>query len=58
MSSQAAFFVAEIQYDDKNMEIAIKKFKAKKFPIYETGEDDYERYIATSNLIYRFSGPP
>ncbi|RYP31678.1 hypothetical protein DL767_005591 [Monosporascus sp. MG133] len=31
--------------------------KAKKIPVYEPGEDDYERHIATANLIYRFSTP-
>ncbi|KAH8674479.1 hypothetical protein BGZ60DRAFT_504373 [Tricladium varicosporioides] len=40
------------------MEDAIKLFKAKKIPVYEPGEDDYERYIATANLIFRFSSPP
>lgn len=40
------------------METAIKRFKVKKIPVYEPGEDDYERYIATSNLVYRFSSPP
>lgn len=37
---------------------AIKIFKAKKIPVYEPGEDNYERYVATANLIYRFSSPP
>ncbi|KAI1461784.1 hypothetical protein F4805DRAFT_476248 [Annulohypoxylon moriforme] len=37
---------------------AIRIFKAKKIPVHEPQEDDYERYIATANLIYRFSSPP
>lgn len=40
------------------METAIKSFRAKKIPVYEPGEDNYERYVATANLIYRFSTPP
>lgn len=40
------------------MEQAIKIFRAKKIPVYEPGEEDYERCIATSNSIYRFSAPP
>ena len=40
------------------MEKAIKIFKGKKIPVYEPGEDNYERYVATANLIYRFSSPP
>ena len=48
----------EVPYTKTDMETAIKTFKAKKIPVYEPGEDDYERYIATSNLIYRFSSPP
>lgn len=39
------------------MDIAIKNFKVKKTAVYEPGEDDYERYVATANLIYRFSSP-
>ena len=39
------------------METVIQRFKAKKIPVYEPGEDDYERYVATANLIYRFSSP-
>ncbi|TWU71250.1 hypothetical protein ED733_002475 [Metarhizium rileyi] len=46
------------KYSDKTMEAAVKSLKAKKIPVYEPGEDDYERCIATSNLIYRFSSPP
>lgn len=44
-------------YTETSMETAIKGFKAKKIPIYEPGEDNYERYVATANLIYRFSNP-
>lgn len=47
-----------ITYTTENVGKAIQIFKAKKIPVYEPGEDDYERYVATSNLIYRFSSPP
>ena len=58
MSNQAPLSPEIIPYSDKDMENAIKTFKAKKIPVYEPGEDDYERYIATANLIYRFSSAP
>jgi hypothetical protein len=45
-------------YTTEDMENAIKALKAKKIHVYEPGEDDYERYVATANLIYRFSSPP
>ncbi len=47
-----------IAYTQEAIEKAIKVFKAKKIPVYEPGEDNYERYVATANLIYRFSSPP
>ena len=46
-----------VTYTETDMETAIKGFKAKKIPVYEPGEDNYERYVATANLIYRFSSP-
>ncbi|KAM5341258.1 hypothetical protein ACJ41O_015367 [Fusarium nematophilum] len=58
MSNQAPIAPEVIPYSDENMKQAIGLFKAKKIPTYEPGEDDYERYIATANLIYRFSSPP
>lgn len=48
----------EPPYSSRNMEAFIQVIKNKKIPLYEPGEDDYERYVATSNLIYRFSRPP
>ena len=57
MSNQSPI-LREITPDSgKDMEEVIKIFKAKKIPVYEPREDDYERYIATANLIYRFSTP-
>ncbi|KAN0067932.1 hypothetical protein V8E54_013860 [Elaphomyces granulatus] len=47
-----------IPYSNLDVEQAIRIFKAKKIPVYEPGEDDYERYIATANSIFRFSTPP
>ncbi|OAL39939.1 hypothetical protein AYO20_00852 [Fonsecaea nubica] len=58
MSSTNPNILPTVTYSDKDIEAAIKIFKAKKIPVYEPGEEDYERYIATSNLIYRFSTPP
>jgi FAD/FMN-containing dehydrogenase len=58
MSNQSPIAREKILYSNKDMEDAIKIFKAKKIPVYERGEDDHERYIATANLIYRFSSPP
>lgn len=46
-----------LTYTQADTETAIKSFKAKKIPVYEPGEDNYERYVATANLIYRFSSP-
>lgn len=57
MSSQNTIPRRVIPYSESDMEDAIKVFKAKKIPVFEPGEDDYERYIATANLIYRFSSP-
>jgi FAD binding domain/Berberine and berberine like len=58
MSSSAPIPPERITYTDNDMENVVKTFKAKKIPVYEPGEDNHERYIATSNLIYRFSSPP
>ncbi|EXJ74768.1 uncharacterized protein A1O5_01463 [Cladophialophora psammophila CBS 110553] len=58
MSNQTPIAGETIPYSNKDMEDAIKIFKSKQIPVYEPGEDDYERYIATANLIYRFSSPP
>jgi len=58
MSDRTPIAREVIPYSNEGMEDAIKNFKAKKIPVYEPGEDDYERYIATANLLYRFSSPP
>jgi FAD/FMN-containing dehydrogenase len=58
MSTSTSIPLEEITYTRKNMDDVIKIFKSKKIPVYEPGEDNYERYIATANLIYRFSSPP
>ncbi|KAF4984355.1 hypothetical protein FDECE_17104 [Fusarium decemcellulare] len=55
MSNQV---LPEPEYTPKDMDEAIRLFHAKKIPVYEPGQDDYERYIATANLVYRFSSPP
>ncbi|PQE06870.1 6-hydroxy-D-nicotine oxidase protein [Rutstroemia sp. NJR-2017a BVV2] len=47
-----------ITYTTEGIEKAVKALKAKKIPVYEPGQDDYERYVATANLVYRFSSPP
>ena len=47
----------KVPYTESQIETAIKSFKTKKIPTYEPGEDNYERYVATANLIYRFSSP-
>ncbi|KAK4159879.1 hypothetical protein QBC43DRAFT_360880 [Cladorrhinum sp. PSN259] len=50
--------VEEPKYSGEAMQDVIRRFKEKKIPVYVPGEDDYERYTATANLIYRFSNPP
>ncbi|PQE32235.1 FAD linked oxidase domain-containing protein [Rutstroemia sp. NJR-2017a WRK4] len=47
-----------ITYTPQGIEKAVKALKSKKIPVYEPGQDDYERYVATANLVYRFSSPP
>ncbi|KAF7322310.1 FAD-binding PCMH-type domain-containing protein [Mycena chlorophos] len=37
--------------------VAIQAFKDAKIPVFERGEEDYERSVATPNLLYRFSRP-
>ncbi|KAK3940694.1 hypothetical protein QBC46DRAFT_353986 [Diplogelasinospora grovesii] len=39
------------------MENAIKFFKSETIPVLEPGQSDYDRAIATSNLLFRFSRP-
>ncbi|KAI1204726.1 uncharacterized protein F4807DRAFT_471786 [Annulohypoxylon truncatum] len=39
------------------MDRAIKRLKAKKVLVFERGEEEYERSVATSNLLFRFSRP-
>ncbi|KAK7033425.1 hypothetical protein R3P38DRAFT_2922589 [Favolaschia claudopus] len=36
---------------------AIQAFKADKIPVFERGEEEYERSVATPNLLYRFARP-
>lgn len=48
----------EIPYSNSDIEQVIRILKEKKIPVYERGEDDYERYVATANSLYRFSTPP
>ena len=39
------------------MDNAVKLFKSKKIPVFEPGELEYERSVATPNLLFRFSRP-
>lgn len=50
--------IPALPYHPEDMAAAIKLFRTKRIPTYEPGEDDHERYIATANLLYRFSLPP
>ncbi|KAI8627634.1 hypothetical protein F5Y19DRAFT_440630 [Xylariaceae sp. FL1651] len=40
------------------MESAVEIWKSEKIPVFGRGEDLYERSVATSNRLYRFSRPP
>ncbi|CAK5268063.1 unnamed protein product [Mycena citricolor] len=35
----------------------IQAFKADKIPVFDRGEEEYERSVATPNLLYRFARP-
>ncbi|TFK21174.1 FAD-binding domain-containing protein [Coprinopsis marcescibilis] len=39
------------------MDTAIQEFKRDKIPVFERGEEEYERSVATPNLLYRFARP-
>ncbi|KAJ7476925.1 hypothetical protein B0H11DRAFT_1727141 [Mycena galericulata] len=39
------------------MSRAIRAFKADRIPVFERGEEEYERSVATPNLLYRFARP-
>lgn len=39
------------------MDNAIKVFKAQQIPVLEPGQEEYDKAIATSNLLHRFSRP-
>ncbi|KAF3483021.1 uncharacterized protein GIQ15_02345 [Arthroderma uncinatum] len=39
------------------MEKAIRSLRSKKIPVFEPGEEEYERSVATPNLLFRFSRP-
>lgn len=39
------------------MDNAIKLFKSQKIPVLEPGQSEYDRAIATANLLFRFSRP-
>ncbi|KAE8153268.1 hypothetical protein BDV25DRAFT_137022 [Aspergillus avenaceus] len=41
----------------KELEGTIMIFKLKDIPVYKPGETEYERSVATANLLYRFSRP-
>jgi hypothetical protein len=39
------------------MSQAIRAFKRDKIPVFERGDEEYERSVATPNLLYRFARP-
>ncbi|KAF5319516.1 hypothetical protein D9619_008714 [Psilocybe cf. subviscida] len=39
------------------MSQAIRAFKRDRIPVFERGEEDYERSVATNNLLFRFARP-
>ncbi|KAF8183692.1 hypothetical protein BJ912DRAFT_1023192 [Pholiota molesta] len=39
------------------MSRAIRRFKKDRIPVFERGEEEYERSVATPNLLYRFTRP-
>ncbi|GIJ86902.1 hypothetical protein Asppvi_005800 [Aspergillus pseudoviridinutans] len=58
MSNLTSITPEVIPYSSTDIQQTIKIFREKKIPVYERGEDDYERHIATANTLYRFSTPP
>ncbi|POG62503.1 uncharacterized protein OCT59_014427 [Rhizophagus irregularis] len=42
---------------DKTIDEAIELFRSQKIPVFEPGEEEYERSVATPNLLFRFSRP-
>ncbi|KAJ7749276.1 hypothetical protein DFH07DRAFT_961786 [Mycena maculata] len=39
------------------MSRAVRAFKTDRIPVFERGEEEYERSVATPNLLYRFARP-
>jgi FAD/FMN-containing dehydrogenase len=39
------------------MSRAIRAFKTDRIPVFERGDEEYERSVATPNLLYRFARP-
>lgn len=39
------------------MNSAVRLLKAEKIPVFRRGEEEYERFVATPNLLFRFSRP-
>lgn len=39
------------------MQEATKALRSQNVPVYNAGDEDYERSVATSNMLYRFSRP-
>ena len=39
------------------MDQIIRTFKSEKIPVYNPGEEEYERSVATANLLYRYTRP-
>lgn len=39
------------------MNSAVRLLKAEKIPVFQRGEEEYERSVATPNLLFRFSRP-
>ncbi|GME23924.1 hypothetical protein F4781DRAFT_444712 [Neofusicoccum parvum] len=42
---------------DKAIDKAVNVFKTEGIPVFKPGEEDYERSVATPNLLFRFSRP-
>src|SRR3954447_4178504 len=42
---------------DKTIDEATELFRSQKIPVFEPGEEEYERSVATPNLLFRFSRP-
>ncbi|KAG5637327.1 hypothetical protein H0H81_004973 [Sphagnurus paluster] len=40
------------------MSSALQEFKSRSIPVFERGDVEYERSVATPNMLYRFARPP